>query len=75
MLIAKIFVNDEQIDELHIQRLDPLAEGRMFYSYKIRLPKGWEEHIIVHNYYEPWQELIKKALDLMNNWNKSNEIN
>lgn len=52
MLIAKLFVNEEQIGEIQIQntgRIKGLSRGDDIpYGYKIRKPAGFKDEDIVH---------------------------
>jgi len=59
MLIAKIFVNFDQIDEIHIQNTGELEDG--IYEYRIRQPEG-KFPKITHRREAGYKPLLIKAL-------------
>ena len=65
MLVVKVCVNDYQIDELWIQRTEPL-QAKQIYEYKVRKPKGYDLPIH-HVYNDGWEVLVEKALSYINN--------
>ena len=63
MLIAKIYINYDQIDEIHIQNLGTTTANNR-YHYKIRKPEGFETTII-HNRDDGYNPLLQKVLKLI----------
>ena len=61
MLIVKVCVNDWQIDEIHIQRVESLDPQKRIYEYKIRKPEGLDAPIY-HVYGDGWEPLVEEAL-------------
>jgi len=65
MLIAKIFINEKQIDEIHIQNVGltrkDLPESNI-YEYKIRKPKLSENITLTHRRTDNYAILLQKAL-------------
>ncbi len=62
MLIAKIFINKKQIDEIHIQNVGAVFNSG-YYEYKIRKPELPDERIIItHKRSEGYESLLQKAL-------------
>lgn len=59
MLVVKVFVNTQQIDEIHIQNVG--YKGGDFYNYKIRKP-DIEDEFIVHNKSKGWMPLVVSTL-------------
>lgn len=62
MLVLKVFVNHDQIDEVHIQNTGDVVDGN--HAYKIVKPAG---HIglIYHDRTKGWKTLVEKALKVM----------
>lgn len=59
MLIVKVFVNAEQIDELHVQRTGEDGDWR---TYAIRKPAGpWKR--IVHRWRDGYRPLLMEVLE------------
>lgn len=59
MLIIKAFINNKQIDEIHIHNA-----GNWFgycYKYKVKVPKNIKRNFI-HNRTKGWKELAKQVL-------------
>ena len=64
MLIVKIQVNMEQIDEIHLLNTGHRnKEGE--YLYRFRKPDRLNQYEIYHNRSQPWYFLVKKALEVM----------
>jgi hypothetical protein len=64
MLVVKVFVNFDQIDELHIQNTDRLYGKRTIYV--IKEPQGYDDIEIYHLRSESWTKLVEKALHVIN---------
>jgi hypothetical protein len=62
MLIVRVYVNDEEIDQIHIQRGEPRSPGA--FNYYIRKPAGFNEPI-EHRYRDGYIPLLRKALEKM----------
>jgi hypothetical protein len=65
MLVINVCVNDYQIDQVMIQRTEPLQTNQKIYEYKIRHPKGYDLPIH-HAYNDGWSVLTEKALKYIN---------
>jgi len=76
MLVIKIFINQDPIDEIHIQNIGkfdtlfgaycPDSPKRPdLYVYKIRKPEGFEENIILHTRKSGHRVLTSKAMELI----------
>ena len=65
MLIAKIYINSDKIDEIHIQNVGktipdwPMNDA---HNYKIRKPKGFDR-VIVHHRGDGYEPLLLAALE------------
>ena len=59
MLIIKAFVNDKQIDEVHVQNVKHVAGDT--YLYKVRKPKGCKCGF-AHSRSDGWRELAANVL-------------
>ena len=67
MLIAKIYVNSDQIDEIHIQNVTkPSNPLNLFgyYKYEIRKPVGFNK-TIWHKRTDGYKLLLIKALEMI----------
>jgi hypothetical protein len=66
MLILKTFVNEKQIDEIHIHnRGNAEIEGNGYYNYKVVEPKGIKK-IFLHKRDEGWKPLAISILKHLN---------
>lgn len=63
MLIIRVYVNDEEIDQIHIQRGKPGPPGT--FNYHIRKPAGYADVPIPHRYRDGYIPLLRKALERM----------
>jgi hypothetical protein len=61
MLVLKVFVNQEQIDEIHIQNIGE-AHKRGYFSYEIKSPQGYDGDPIVHQRSAGYESLLIMAL-------------
>ena len=62
MLIAKIYVNETQIDEIHVLNVtEDLTQP--IHEYKIRDPKRKEK--IYHRRSDGWGPLLKRVLEIL----------
>lgn len=73
MLIVKIFVNTEQIDEIHIQnvkKVSDIANGIFsgVYEYVIKEPEGYSDNSIFHIRKTGYIPLLLKALKVMQDY-------
>ena len=68
MLIVKAFINDRQIEEIHIQNkgLLSITDKDIIHKYKIVKPKGHEDKIILHMRETGWKALTETALRIIN---------
>lgn len=66
MLIFDVSINKRKhIDEIHVQRVEESpAEG--ICGYKIRKPKGFDDIIIQHRYYDGYFPLMVKVVNILN---------
>lgn len=62
MLIVKVLVNTEQIDEIHIQNIRPHLTGEGWYYYRIIKPEGIG-HEFLHNRSDGYRPLLTKVLN------------
>ncbi len=64
MLIAKIFINEKQIDEIHIQNVGLIKNS--LYRYKILKPEVPDKDItLLHNRMNGYRPLLKIALNYL----------
>jgi len=64
VLIIKVFVNNTQIDEIHIQNVKHWYKNS--YVYEVKHPKGVKRKFI-HDRVSGWKELAKQVLEYMVN--------
>ena len=64
MLIAKIYVNSDQIDEIHIQNVTKFPGSFDSHDYKIRKPVGFNK-TIWHKRTDGYKLLLIKALEMI----------
>jgi len=64
MLIVKVFVNNEQIDEIKIHNCSPIGHDGNFHDYAIVKPKV-EKLIIKHLRSSGWKPLVQKVLEYL----------
>ena len=62
MLVLKVFVNTDQIDEVHVQNTGEIDEATGQHIYKIRKPIGYEDVIIYHKRELGWEFLVETTL-------------
>ena len=62
MLVAKIFVNERQIDEIHIHNLGEI--GRGYYQYAIEKPRV-KDIKLTHRRSDGYKPLLTIALKLL----------
>lgn len=73
MLILKVFVNDKQIDEIHIQNIgkfddiyiDSPKKRKDLCMYKIVKPIGFEHDVLLHTRSKGHRVLISKVMELI----------
>jgi len=74
MLVIKIYINDKEVDDIHIQNIgffdnwravDPYAKKKDLYMYKIRKPSGFEDELIIHSRSKGHRILAAKAMQLI----------
>ena len=61
MLVLKVYVNTEQIDEVHVQNTGETDDIGQ-YIYKIRKPKGYEDVTIHHKREDGWACLVELVM-------------
>jgi len=69
MLVLKVCINYEQIDEIHIQnvgKVDGSTKSDM-YVYKIRSPEGYENVEFYHSRQDGAIELISQVISYLAN--------
>ena len=68
MLVAKIFINERQIDEIHVQNV---GYDKTFkkYKYLIRKPENMDNETILHDRELGYQPLLQSVLNIMH-WHK-----
>jgi len=59
MLILKAFINEKQIEEIHIQNIGHIADD--YFKYKVRKPKDINM-IVMHDRSRGWKPLAKQVL-------------
>jgi len=65
MLIVRVFVNLDRIDEIHIQRGKPVYHhGDLFY-YHVRRPTKFRDIVVEHKKSKGYRELLLKVLQKM----------
>lgn len=69
MLILKVFVNKDQIDEIRIQNKEYIQND--IYNYKIIKPKGYNK-FITHKRSTGWKPLVEKVLKTLRGKNNEN---
>lgn len=62
MLIVKVQVNHDVIDEIWIHNKGELAGHSGFYLYRIVKPDGYEDRMIVHRRSDGYKTLLSMAL-------------
>ncbi len=64
MLVTKVYINNREIDEIHIQNTGEASfetlKGR--YTYVIRRPKGFEGHKFTHRRENGYEPLLREVL-------------
>jgi hypothetical protein len=66
MLIARIFINEDKIGEVALQRLGPLnLEGEGWHDYAIRIPCEHAGKVVRHRYKDGWRVLLRMAIETM----------
>jgi hypothetical protein len=68
MLVLKVFVNKNQIDEVHIQNTGGSQSGMEddMYEYRIRKPEGMDDLVMYHRRSDGWLPLVQHALHNIN---------
>ena len=63
MLIAKIYVNERKIDEIHIQNIGQILQfNSKLHEYKIRKPEGCDDIKLAHIRARGYRLLLIMAL-------------
>jgi len=78
MLVVKAFINEKQIEEIHIWNTgNCTSEAMQTYEYKIVKPEGYEKFPIFHMRELGWMNLMAQAIDVIERieptqkaWNK-----
>ena len=65
MLIAKFYINKDQIDEVHIKNVGPIPPSNTYYRYKIRKPEGFDHLEVYHKRDSGYRPLIVQVLSLL----------
>ena len=67
MLIIKAFVNEKEIDEIHIWNTgNCMCSESEIYAYKIVKPEGYKLDVIFHAQSDGYMALLKQAIDIIN---------
>lgn len=66
MLVAKIYINKRQIDEVHVQNIGVANPGTYdnVWRYKIRKPEGFD-NVILHHRVDGYGPLLIKVLEIL----------
>ena len=70
MLIIKAFVNEKEIDEIHIQNVNTINEDFDIYEYRIRKPEGYDDIPLYHVRFKGWKPLVIDALKVLEDANE-----
>ena len=65
VLVVKVFVNNKQIDEIHIHNSSAMNKSTAEYAYRIVKPKKYDTASIWHSRPLGYKTLLKKALMFM----------
>ena len=63
MLVIKVYVNTDVIDEVWIHNIT--EKEQKINLYRIERPKGFENIIIKHDRRKPWYFLVSKVLKVL----------
>ena len=74
MLVIKAFINQRQIDEIKIQRVEDDVIGKGIHEYSIRKPEGIEDIPLYHVYTDGWESLAEHVLHTINRTRKEGWI-
>ena len=64
MLILYAYVNDELIEEIHVQNIGQHADD--FWRYRIVRPEGHDAPVFLHRRSTGWRPLAEKVLHYLN---------
>lgn len=64
MLVVKVFVNFDQIDEVHIKRIGKCGSTK-YYMYQIVKPRGYENFVIDHDRSEGYVSLVSEVFNIL----------
>ena len=65
MLIIKAFINEKEIDEIHIHNVNVINERFVIYEYRIRMPEGYDHIPLYHVRFKGWKPLVIDALKVL----------
>lgn len=64
MLVVKVHVNFDQIDEVHIQNIGK-SHSTQYHMYRIVKPSGYENFVIDHDRSEGYVSLVASVFDIL----------
>lgn len=65
MLIIKAFINEKEIDEIHIHNVNVINERFDIYEYRIRKPDGYDHIPLYHVRFKGWKPLVIDVLKVL----------
>jgi len=72
VLVVKVSVNFDQIDEVHIQRIGKCRSTK-YYMYRIVKPRGYENFIVDHDRSGGYVPLVSSVFEILNRHNHKTE--
>lgn len=64
MLVVKVFVNFDQIDEIHIQNTGK-SHSTKYHMYRIVKPSGYDNFLIDHDRSEGYVPLVESVFEIL----------
>jgi hypothetical protein len=66
MMIIKVFINEKEIDEIHIWNTGECTNPELnMWKYKILKPEGFEDWYIIHNRDTGYMNLLVEVLEII----------
>ena len=69
MLIIKAFINEREIDEIHIHNVKTISKEYDIYEYRIEKPEGYDHIPLYHVRFKGWKPLAIDALKILEDSN------
>lgn len=67
MLIIKAYINDKEIDDIHVWNTgNCMCSEAEIYAYNILKPQGFERYPIFHARGDGYMALLKQVIDIIN---------